>query len=358
MNPFRFGSIVEEGYFTDRSDELEEIKHKLDSENHIVLISPRRFGKSSLVNRAIKQIGRPSITIDMMKVLSVEDFSSQIVKAVFSIFPLAKVKNLISQFKIIPKMSYNPLSDSWDISFLQPDGSSYSTLEDAIELLSKVTHKSKRLIVVLDEFQEITDINENLPKQLRALIQKQSGLNYIFMGSQESMMNDIFEKKKSPFYHFGQRMNLRKIPYDDFFSFIINRLPDVPDNSCTKESIAEDILSFSGTHPYYTQQLSSDVYDNMTYGHVYDGVVEKSIMSLVQQHDLDYERLWLTMNRTFRKILRRLALGQNPMSDRTTATSTTYSALKKLVKLGYVNKTDKYELEDPFFGRWIKGEGK
>ena len=68
MNPFKFGTIVEDEFFTDRVNELEQIKQMLDSENRLVLISPRRFGKSSLVAKALQQIGRPSITIDFMKV--------------------------------------------------------------------------------------------------------------------------------------------------------------------------------------------------------------------------------------------------------------------------------------------------
>ena len=94
MNPFKFGTIVEDDFFTDRVKELEEVLHKLDSENHLVLISPRRFGKSSLINKAITRLGRPSITIDMMKVLSVDDLSSQIVKAICSVKPIRFMQSL------------------------------------------------------------------------------------------------------------------------------------------------------------------------------------------------------------------------------------------------------------------------
>jgi len=355
MNPFRFGTIVEKDFFTDRKSELEEIKQKLDSENHLVLISPRRFGKSSLINKVLSQIDRPSITVDLMKILSVEDFASSILKSILSIYPIEKVKHLVKQFRIEPKLSYSPITDTWDVSFIQAQGGCNTALEDSMNLIGKVTQKERRLIVVFDEFQEINDIDKSLAKQLRAIIQRQSGVNYIFMGSQESMMNDIFEKKKSPFYHFGHRINLKKMPYDDFFKFIIDRLPVIPDSlAVTKESIAEEILKFTGSHPYYTQQLASDIYDQITYREIYEGVVETAIKSQVEQHDLDYERLWVTMNRTDRKILRQLSFGQNPLSDHSVSTSTTFSALKKLIRMGYVNKIERYELEDPFFGRWIK----
>lgn len=354
MNPFKFGTIVEDDFFTDRVKELEEVLYKLDSENHLVLISPRRFGKSSLINKAITRLDRPTITIDMMKVLSVDDLSSQIVKSICSLFPIEKIKQLLSHFRVAPRLSYNPVNDSWDVSFFQYDEDKFIALEDAMSLIEKVSKTDKRMIVVFDEFQEVCDIDKTLPKQLRSIIQRQKGINYIFMGSQESMMTDIFEKKKSPFYHFGQRMNLQKIPYNDFYSYVIERLPSVPESeSCTKEDITQGILSFTSLHPYYTQQLASVVYDKMTYESKYDGVVEYAISVLVQEHALDYERFWGTFNRTDRRVLTILAEGRKLVSDKTTAQSTLFSSLKKLVRFGYVNKTDRYELEDPFFGRWI-----
>ena len=121
MNPFKFGAIVEDEFFTDRVKELAEVLYKLDSENHLVLISPRKFGKSSLINKAITRLERPSITIDMMKVLNVDDLSSQIVKAICSLFPIEKIKQLLSQFRVAPRLSYNPVNDSWDVSFFQYD---------------------------------------------------------------------------------------------------------------------------------------------------------------------------------------------------------------------------------------------
>lgn len=354
MNPFKFGTIVENDFFTDRKEELEEVKQKLDSENHLVLISPRRFGKSSLVNKALKQIGRPSITIDFMKVLSVSDLASHIMRGVFRLYKMEKVKHYLLQFRVVPTVSYNPLTDSWDVAFQPSASQTPIILEDAMGLLEKVSTQEKRLIVVFDEFQEVNDIDKNLAKQLRAIMQRQKGLNYIFLGSQESMMNDIFEKKKSPFYHFGQRMNLSKVPYDDFFKYIVDRLPDIPEDSGNiKETIANEILTFTNIHPYYTQQLSSEVYNSIIYNNVYEDVVEISIKKLVQEHDLDYERLWLTMNRMDRRVILALSENKSPIENRQIAQTTIYSAIKRLQKMGYIIKTSKYELEDPFFGRWV-----
>lgn len=219
-NPFKFGTIVEDEFFTVRVNELEQIKQMLDSENHLVLISPRRFGKSSLVAKALQQIGRPSITIDFMKILNVEDLAAQILRHVFQIHKFEKVKHFLKHFRIVPTLSYNPMTDGMDVSFVPSAGNSSAMQEDTLELLEKESSAKDRLIVVFDEFQEVNSIDKTLAKQLRAIMQRQNGLNYIFTGSQESMMEEIFEKKKSPFFHFGERMNLKKIPYDDFYRYV------------------------------------------------------------------------------------------------------------------------------------------
>jgi hypothetical protein len=353
MNPFKFGTIVEDEFFTDRVNELEQIKQMLDSENHLVLISPRRFGKSSLVAKALLQIGRPSITIDFMKVLNVEDLAAQVLRQVFRLHKFEKVKHFMKHFRVVPTLSYNPMTDGMDVSFVPSVGKSSAMLEDSLELLEKVSSAENRLIVVFDEFQEVNSIDKTLAKQLRAIMQRQKGLNYIFMGRQESMMEEIFEKKKSPFFHFGERMNLKKIPYDDFYRYVESRLPKMP--ASQKASITEEILKFTDVHPYYTQQLAAAVYNALVYGKITENIVVYAVKRQVEEHSLDYERLWANMNRTDRKVMLSLANKKNPITDRSVPTSTSFSSIKRLLRQGYVIKTVGYELEDPFFGEWILG---
>lgn len=352
MNPFKFGTVVENDFFTDRINELKSVKELLDSENHLVLISPRRYGKSSLINKALLQLRRPYIIIDMMQVLSTEDLALHIMRAIFRIYTMEKIKHLLSQFRITPTITYKPATDNWDITVTATTAQSANILlEDAMDLIQKVTTDEARLIIVLDEFQEVTEISKDLAKQLRAIIQRQSGLNYIFMGSQESMMTDIFEKKKSPFYHFGERMSLKKIPYEDFFRYIMERLPDDDLDRCS--ATTDEILRFTLVHPYYTQQLASAVYRKMKYSQEYDGVVESAIESIVQEHDLDYERLWQSFSRSDRRVMIALSRGENPLQNRDYAYTTTASILKRLVKSGFVVYSGTHEIEDPFFGRWM-----
>ena len=310
-NPFKFGTIVDGQYFTDRTKELQYVKQILQSENHLVLISPRRFGKSSLVNKALEQTERKHIIINMQSVTSVPNFASRLMNALFRLYPGEKMRHLMTHFRVVPIVSTNPMTGSVEVSF-NPSMNTDVILEDAMELLQKVSTEKNRLIVVLDEFQ--------------------------------------FEKKKSPFYHFGQLMRLAKIPYEDFKQYVAERL---------NEELAEEILAFTDCHPYYTQQIAAQVWDLVNYEHEETDLIPKAIERLVTLHDLDFERLWLNFNKSDRRVLQELSksVGNNPLSDRSFPTSTTFSILKKLMRQGYVIKTDRYEIEDPFFRRWVMERG-
>lgn len=354
-NPFKFGSVVDEPYFTDRINELAYIKHSMNSANHIVLISPRRFGKTSLVKKAIKEINRPSIFINLQMAVSVENLASLLLKEIFKLRPFEKVKHLMTHFRVIPTISTNPFSDAVDVSF-QPSLDTTAILEDAFALLEKVSSPTKRIITVFDEFQEIMGIEKGLDKRLRAIMQEQQNINYIFLGSQESMMTQIFERKKSPFYHFGMLMHLDKIPYDDFMQYITQRLPLKYDTQA--KDIAKDILNTTLCHPYFTQQLASQVWEILTYSDVKEDIVKEAVEQLTIIHDLDFERLWMNFNKTDKYILLNLAHKKQPSSTRSLPTSTIYSCVKRLMQMGYIIKTNEYEIEDPFFRNWlIKKQG-
>ena len=351
-NPFKFGTIVEEEYFTDRVEEVAYICQFVKSPNHLVLISPRRFGKSSVVAKAVKQCGRKHITLNMQNVTSVTDFSAKLLREFFKIHPMERLRHLISRFRVIPPVSTNPASGAMDVSF-QPDMDGTVMLEDAFMLLEQAHTEDDRLIVVLDEFQEIRDISQKLDRQLRSIMQEQKHINYILLGSQESMMTDIFENKKSPFYHFGELMRLKKLPRDDFRAYLSKGFSGVFPTKC--EEIADQILDYTDCHPYYSQQLVANVWQVGVLQPETNDAVQAAINNIVTAHGLDYERLWMNFNRTNRWILQRLATGASLRSGEY-RTSTVYSALKRLQKDGYVIYSDHYELEDPFYRQWIKNQ--
>ena len=347
MNPFKFGTIVESSFFTDRRIELQQIKSVLNSENHLILISPRRFGKTSLVVKALQESERKHIMLNLQSVVSVEDFASRLLKEVFKIYKFEKLKYMIKNFRVVPTLSINPMTDGVDV-VIQPMVDSRVMIEDVFSLLQMLATEDDRLIVVFDEFQEIKAIDKNLDRLLRSIIQLHKNINYLFLGSQESMMREIFEKKKSPFFHFGQLLNLDKIPYEDFKLYLYDRLSFMDD----ADRVCDEILDFTKCHPYYTQQLASQVWEKGKNGEK-ENIVEEAINRLLEFHDLNFERIWLNFNNTDKRILIWLANNNKPYTLLGIAQSTISSSLKRMLKDGYVIKTTEYEVEDPFFRNWI-----
>ena len=354
-NPFKFGTVVSDDYFTDREVEHESLSQIIASGNHIIMIAPRRFGKTSLVNKVIENTNRPVLWLDLQLLINTGDFANQLLKQLFKKYPFEKLKFMLRNFRIIPALSIDPVTNNVEVSF-QPHADSFVHLEDVLNLIEKLGEEKSRPIVVFDEFQELLSLGESLDKKLRSVIQFHKNINYVFMGSLESMMKQIFEKKKSPFYHFGQLFTLDKIPYSDFFNFLQTRFAIITDKAA---EISEHILNFSHCHPHYTQQFAFHLWIALERNKYSESIVKKTVESIILLHDNDFERLWSTLNNTDKKVLIEIAFEQTNLlsapvlNKNSSASSTIFSALKRLTGKGILMKTKKYEIDDPFFRNWI-----
>ncbi len=357
-NPFKFGTVVSDTYFTNWQKENTSIKTLLSSPNHLTLIAPRRYGKTSLIFKVLEESQRKSIYIDFQLINSINDFASQYLKRIYKLYPIERIKGFLRHFRVLPEISLNPLNDEINISFKSSSSKEQDLLEDVLNLLDKVADKSDRPVVVLDEFQDIYRIDKSFDRKLRSIMQKHTGINYIFLGSMESMMREIFENKKAPFYHFSQLMYLQKISREDFTHYITRRIVF---EGVDSESIANRILDISQCHPHYTQQLAYQVWHVLKSYPKTDDAVACALEEILKIHDLDFERLWETFNTTDKKILLALSLDyQQPYSSdflaltEIASTSTILSAMKRLSMRSYVTHLGPlYEIEDPFFKRWI-----
>lgn len=354
-NPFKFESVVSENFFTDRVEETRCIERLLNSENHLILISPRRYGKTSLVYRALKQAGKPYIAVNLQSVTSSVELAALLLQKLLAMHPFEQLKHAISKFRVVPTFKLDPQNNSLSVGFV-PGIDGTVAIEDALGLMRTIASEDNRLVVVFDEFQTILEFEKGLDRKMRSLMQELTHVNFILMGSQESMMTDIFEKKKSPFYHFGSLLYLKRIPREDFLKFISERLDPVTNANTDSKELAEEILRFTQCHPYYTQQLSAEVWQLLRYevSQSYESAVQTAIAQITSNHEMDYERLWRKFNLMQRMVLVALATDSPVAKIREKPTSTTYSALSRLVQAGYVIKEDAFSLEDPFFGLWIR----
>ncbi|HRZ43361.1 MAG TPA: ATP-binding protein [Bacteroidales bacterium] len=356
-NPFKFGTVAHGPYFTNRSSELQFVAAALNGANHLVVISPRRYGKTSMIHQALQLTDRPKIELDLMMVTSTTDFAAQLLKQVYKIYPFQRIKGFIQQFKVIPVINLNPVTNTVEITF-SAEAAGKPVLDDVLNLIENLASADKRSIVVLDEFQEIHHLDRKLAPGMRSVMQHHKNINYILMGSQESMMREIFEQKKSPFYHFGLMMNLDRIPHDEFESYLSKGLEQFTPQS---SDLARSILEKTGSHPYYTQQLGWFVWEQLRNYPDHPDPVNSAIENIEAMHDLDYERMWNNLNKTDQKLIlglihenTPLLSGQNLVKYGIGASSTAFSAIKRLMHKGYIIKAgQQYVPEDPFFAGWL-----
>jgi hypothetical protein len=284
-----------------------------------------------------------------MAVTDLPDFASQLLRRVLATSKWENLKNAISKFRIAPKVEFNPVTGGMDVSFLPTVAEGFTPLEDVLGLIEKMSKPKNKPIVIFDEFQQITSLEKNLAGKLRAVMQHHKGVNYVFLGSLESMMKEIFQSKKSPFYHFGSLLTLGTIPFEDFKEYLDSRFKCVTD---CHEAVSQKILTYTDCHPYNTQLLAYYCYSHLEKVPYDSSTLKNVIGEIIETHRGDYERLWNTIKNTDKRILIALASG-NPISSIAGPTSTLYSGIGRLMAQGYLLKAETYVFDDPFFRQWI-----
>jgi len=198
---------------------------------------------------------------------------------------------------------------------------------------------------------------------MRGVFQQHHNVSYIFIGSQESMIRDIFQEKKNPFYKFGRQITLQPISETHMVAFVKERFTSVGINA---QPHISDILKITGYHPYYTQQLCYELYvilQAKKHHQIAKDDIVQAQQTIITQHNVDYRAWWNALNTTDRKIIIGIANGMTEPSSQAfiqkygiRSTSTAITATNKLIKKGYLirnSKTGVLAVEDPFWQQWI-----
>ena len=264
-SPFIYGSTVSKRSFTNREKEIKKLTANLLGGTNTMVISPRRWGKSSLVEHVTDSIRKEykDIRIAMIDLFTVnseeeflEKFAGEILKSSSSRWQ-DWIENSKKVFRnIIPKIqvSMDPVN-SFSISFDWDEIKKQS--DEILNLPEKVaTEKKIKLIVCLDEFQVIAGFRgySELEKRMRALWQRHKSVTYCIYGSQRHMLTEIFNSPSKPFYRFGDIILLPKIERKSWIAFICKSFRETGKNITEKESgMIADLMQ---CHPWYVQQLS------------------------------------------------------------------------------------------------------
>lgn len=270
-SPFIYGKIASGETFTNRESEQKRLSNNIASRINSILISPRRWGKSSLVTRVGQAIEKSDTTVrfcflDLFNVRSEQEFYVQLTREVLRV-SFSKWEERIESAKrlfkrITPKFSVgiDPVND-FSVTF---DWEEVEKSADEILDLPETVSKKRniQLVICLDEFQNVGYFDNPLmfQKKLRAHWQHHTHATYCLYGSKRHMMTELFEEKSMPFYKFGDVMFLEKIPETYWVPFITSGFKKT--GKRIDENLAARIAQVMENHPYFVQQFANAVWNN------------------------------------------------------------------------------------------------
>lgn len=261
--PFVFGIKAEGDTFTDRREETEILRQNFIHGVNTIIISPRRMGKTSLVEKVADGFQSSDLRIAKMDAFacrSERDFTSAfataVIKATSTKFEewIANAKTLLAH--LVPRISIGPdPMNEFAISF-EYDKTPES-LEDVLSLPERFAEKNEcKIVVCIDEFQQIGEFSNSLTfqKKLRTIWQHQKHVSYCLYGSKKHMMDNIFLNSSCPFYRFGDLIYLKKISKTDWVPFIQERF--LATGKHISEELATKICDYTECYSSYVQQLA------------------------------------------------------------------------------------------------------
>lgn len=368
--PFVYGKIAENLNFTNREKDFIYLSNNFKGLINSIIISPRRWGKTSLVNKVVDSFSQNNdyivCKVDIFNCRTEEQFytafANSVLKASFTAWDefISSSKKYLSQ--MFPKIALTDAMQNYELSFGIDFGDKKLSFDEILDLPQKIgTDKNKNVIVCIDEFQNINDYSDSLgfQQKLRAHWQLHNKVCYCLYGSKRHMLLHIFNDYKMPFYKFGDILFLQKIKREDWILFISKRFADTGKNINNEQ--CGMIADLTKNHPYYVQQLSQQTWlrtsDNCS-----AEIVMEAFESLVNQLSLLFSNIIDTLTAKQISFLTALAKNETNFSSKEVLTKYnlgTSSNIKNL-RNATLDKDiidilpgNKIEFQDPIFEYWL-----
>ncbi len=368
--PFNYGRIVRDTDFTDRTKETDQLLKNFQALTNTAIISPRRWGKSSLVEKASQLLRQNSkeyifIKFNCYKCENEKEFYALYAKKILE-QSASSFENLVSNTRdfasrLNPSVKVKDPEGMCELEFgLKPAGNESD--EEILDLPEKIAvKKGKKLIVCIDEFQQIGEFknSKKFQKILRSHWQEHQHTAYVLYGSKKHMMLNIFGQYNSPFYRFGDIIHLPKITNSDWVEYITKRF------SQTGKAVSPEDASYLAdkveNHPYYVQQLAqgswlrtSDICNQQ--------VIDQAFDAIINSLNLQFENMLDSLTERQRNFLSAVASDEKKLTSAGTlerynlGSSANITIMKKaLIKKDILEQEGSRPIiQDPILKYWIR----
>lgn len=371
-SPFQFGTLATEDNFIDRVEDRKLLKQLLSSHINVMLISPRRWGKSSLVKKAMSElvVEDKNVRVCYIDAFSIgseaefyRTFASQVIACASS-----KMERWIEDAKkflmgVVPQVVLNDqVTDfaAFDLKFV-PQEKDKMTILQLPEMLAK--EKGIRIVVCIDEFQQLANLPEysDMEGKMRSVWQQQQLTSYCLYGSKRNMMLNIFNNSNSPFYRFGQVIFMNKIAKEHWMPFIVSAFENTGKSIST--DFVERICDIVACHSWYLQQLCYFIWSYTT-TEVTEEVFELGLKQVMNINTPMFQNDTESLSSTQIEMLKAIANGEQHFSSQ---------AVKQIYSLGNPNtivknkralqnkdivemQKNEFVFVDPIYQLWFKEE--
>jgi hypothetical protein len=365
INPFRFGALALDDAFTDRAEELAELSTDMRNGQDVVVFAPRRYGKSSLAWRVAQRLVRRRVLVaqvDLMRTPTRERLAEKLAAAIHDDIasPLLRARErlrVFSELRVAPIVTVDPqdgaVAFSFDAHAARPGID--ATLEDLLALPGKLAaERDRRVVLILDEFQEATEIDPGLIRLMRSVFQEQGDVAHLYLGSKRHMIERIFNDANEPFWRSAKQVELGPIAPEPFVAFALERFAAT--GRRLARATAEDALALTGGHPYATQELLYFLWEERD--------LDRALAALLRSEHAHFSLLWERASAAQRLVLEALAAEGpgHPLSTdyqrrhRLPSVATVQTALRALERQGIVARRGRgsYGIAEPFLAQWIR----
>jgi hypothetical protein len=374
-NPFVYGEIVTAAAFADREDERARLASDLADGQKVFLISPRRYGKSSLVRDVMRGLTRRKILTVEVTVASSSSyigFLESYARALLAAdTPVSRLRRWAADLlgAVRPELRFD--ADPGGRTKFAVAFPAVRSARDAARVAAEVfalpariaAARKQRMAIALDEFQSITAFDGgNVEHALRAAVQEQRQVGYVFSGSEPSLMERMLGPRR-PFYKAGPVVRLQKIDPNEFAGFIDTRFAG--SGIAPEAGLGEAIIDLAANVPYDVQRLAHETWDDVKAAGRKDAGLDDLHATLTrllgEQHTM-FEEAWQHLTLPQRAALRAVVIedGRELMSadvrarHRLPGASTIQAALAALVRYDTVTKDGgRYVVVDSLFREWV-----
>jgi uncharacterized protein len=373
-NPFQYGALALDEMFTDREAEIAELSSDIRNGQDVVIFAPRRYGKSSLIWRVVQRLVKRGVLVgqvDLMGTPTREKLAERLAETIHDqmasrLFKVRERLAVFSGLRVTPTITVSPEDGSVSFRFDARAGRDEmgATLEQLFALPGRIgADRGRRVALVFDEFQEIVEIDPNLPKLMRSTFQEQPEVAHVYLGSKRHMMEQIFSNQNEPFWRSAKQMELDVIAPADFAPWIAERFEQ------TGRSVASGALvhgfGVTGGHPYATQELFYFLWERTPAGGTAgEEGLEGALEAVLRSENAHFGLLWEGLSAAQRLVLLALAEEQ-PGHPLTTdyqrrhglpATPTVQTALGALSRAELVVREARgeYRIAEPFLTEWLR----